>query len=203
MEKYDEHEAAINLLQTSIKIFQSNEKLSKKNRIAVLAALQNNLGLIKHKIGNHDSALTRFRQALAEYTEIKGSDHRLTATAHDNVAIASIENNIFDDAPKEYHQANGIFERIIISLEPHDKMFYIICKDYCSVQNNIGLLLQQNGCDDDALNYFHNAIKSNESNSLKHEHPDTAATLSNIGISYQVKGDLDTALEYFHKACTI
>ena len=68
--------------------------------------------------------------------------------------------------------------------------------------NNIGLVLDDEGKHEEALNYYQKALAIREK-VLGTEHPNTATTYHNIGFSYYKMKKYDTALEYMNKALAI
>ncbi|MFX1254074.1 MAG: tetratricopeptide repeat protein [Promethearchaeota archaeon] len=169
--------------QTTLKLDQAIDNRDNKIRQGVCLS---NIGGILYSLGQLDSALKHFQQALEIDEELGNLEGKSTILI--NIGQLFYNQGHVDEALEHFQQALQISEQI------DDLQGKAVTLD------NIGHLLEFKGHVDEALEHFQQALQITEQiGDLETK----IECLNSIGQFYKVRGYVDEALEYFQQALQI
>jgi tetratricopeptide (TPR) repeat protein len=156
------------------------------------ADLCNTLGYHLQMLGDYQSALPYFRQALATSLAVLGEHHPETATSFNN--LGAVLDGIGDlTAARSYFERALAIRRDVLGAQHPDTAASL---------NNLGTLLQQQGNLIEARLYFDQAL-SMRRQLLGEHHQDTATSMDHLGYLLQAQGYLVEAWSYYAQALAI
>jgi len=178
-------------LQLSEKSFSLYE-IEKVNNDALLADIQNDLGVNYGVLGNHHKALEYQEKALNLYKELFGEKHRFTATAYNHVGSTY-------ESLGNYQKALEYKEK---ALDLRKELFGDKDLDTANSYNNVGSAYESLGNYQKALEYKEKALDLYKE-LVGEKHPSTATSYNDVGNTYGALGNHQKALEYQEKALNL
>ena len=179
------YKEAFHFLEKSFGLYESK----KINNHALLANLNNDLGVIYGELGNYQKALEYKEKALELRKELFGEKHPSTALSYSNVG------GTYGDLGN-HQKALEYKEK---ALELRKELFGEKHPDTATSYNNVGGTYGDLGNYQKALEYKEKALEL-QKELLGEKHPDTATSYSNVGLTYGELGNYQKALEYQEKA---
>ena len=143
-EKHD-YRKALDYFQKALVLYR--QQIKGENAAIVTPAL-NNIGLCHWKLGEVDSAITYFRQALKIRKRVYGENHPQVASDYHYLAEAYRLKHDVKTALKYYRKSLAINQAIFGRHHPK------LAEDY----NGMGTLLEENSRHGEALRYFQKAM---------------------------------------------
>lgn len=151
----------------------------------------NNLGLDYFYLGNYDTALNLFYDALSEVRRITTDLTLEGAMVLNNIGLVYLEKKEFSKAEKYFDDA---LERYVINLpSPTIEVALAI--------GNRGVVAQKKKQFEEAEGYFNEAIEIEEN--LNPNSLNLALFLSNLALNHKLLKNYDLAIEYFIKSIDI
>ncbi|PJO44873.1 tetratricopeptide repeat protein [Lysinibacillus xylanilyticus] len=169
------------------------EKKSDKTEIemATYASILNGFAELLSKQGQLANALIYYQQALDIFKELYGPEHFLSASIYANIGVMYSKTN-YKEAKKYLSLALYIYQK---SLGPEHP-------EIGRIQNNLGLVLLEEGKIKEAIKLFEESLTSDKV-LFGEVHPKIAVRLNNIGLAYSKMGKYIKSLEFYKKALKI
>jgi tetratricopeptide (TPR) repeat protein len=194
-------------------ILQSNNKQSSIIN-SKKATAYNNIGVIHKEKGDYDKALEfyfkslKIKEEILEQAKQSGNPESIRerqkgiATSYNNIGIVSWSKGNYDKALEFYFKALKIFEEILEQAKRSENHESIRegQKGMAGSYNNIGLIHDDKGDYDKALEFYFKSLRLTEELNNKYG---MALLYNNIGIIHDNKGDFDKALEFYFKSLKI
>jgi len=187
-EHFSAHDTAISLMKKALTIYERVEGTDSPNTSSV----HGNIGLVLHKSGDLNGALTEYTKGLAIDEKILKKDDPDLATSYVNIGSLMTTRGDFDDALKTFRKALDIQEKTLGKNHQHTGTTYIF----------MGRALQEKGELEKALIEYRKGLEVREKG-LGTENPLTALAYSNIAGVLLEKGDYENALIEYRKALEI
>ncbi|MCD9185533.1 MAG: tetratricopeptide repeat protein [Pyrinomonadaceae bacterium] len=179
------YKEAFQFLEKSFGLYESK----KIDNHALLANLNNDLGVIYGALGNYQKALEYQEKALELQKELFGEKHPSTALSYSNVGLTY-------GALGNHQKALEYKEK---ALELRKELFGEKHPSTATSYNNVGGTYGELGNHRKALEYLEKALELRKE-LFGEKHPLTALSYSNVGGTYGDLGNHRKALEYKEKA---
>ena len=154
----------------------------------LLSRIFNYLGIAHHFLGNFDSALKNYRQALRFHVE-QHADNMDFADILQNIAIIHIVKGNFDSADIYIQRSKQIRELHILADDQKMVTFYV----------NYGRFLLMLGNHSESLELYQKAEELLKIRGVPNEEH-LGPVLINIGNAFQLRGDYEKAAAYYQNA---
>lgn len=142
----------------------------------------NNLGIIRHALGDFDGAEALYHRALETRVRVLGPDHPDTLTSVNNMGFLLRARGEFEVAARFYIHALEARKRVLGPDHP----------DTLASTSNLGSLLFARGDFEGAERLQRQALGRREQ-MLGTDHPDTFTSVNNLGAILRARGDLGGA----------
>ncbi len=154
---------------------------------AELAASLGELAIVRSHLGDRESAIPLFREALDIRRDIFGPEHTLVATSANDLAVPLAQSGDLDAAGTLFREAYEIRRKLLGEEHP----------DVTESLNNVARLHQELGEYERAEELYRRGIEVHIRASGR-KHPTVATLISNLAVTLQRKGDL-AASEAAHR----
>jgi tetratricopeptide (TPR) repeat protein len=166
-------------------------KLAKKGT-AEAADCLSKIGTALAKLGKHDDAMEKFKEALEIRMKVFGKEHADVAMCYGNMGNVLQKQGKYDDAMEKYEAALQIMKKVFG--EEH--------ADVASCYNNMGNVLREQGKHEEAMEKYEAALLTYKK-MFGEEHADVAMCYNNMGAVLQTQGKHEAAMEKYEAALQI
>jgi tetratricopeptide (TPR) repeat protein len=153
----------------------------------------NNLGIVYHKLGYYDKAISEFNKAKQIFENMHGKDYHFLASTFLNLGATYVIQKNYAKAIDAFHNAKRINK--IAHHKDHPSI--------ANISNNLGIIYCEHACYSKAITAFEEAKEIYTAVYNNNDHPLIANILQNLGIAYSGQASHDKAIKAYEEALGI